>query len=400
MIDFKLSDIQEQFVQTARDFGKKVLEPAEIELDKMSDAQAVFETETFQNAMAQAFSLGFHKMGIKEEFGGLGLGATTTALVWEELSRYGVGFTASLMASSVVPALVAFLASDNKPLVERYVQPYCEDETGRAITAWGSSEPNVGSDGKNYFDPSVRHRTTAVKKEERWVLNGVKSNFISNGGIAKNYIVFACVEPSRGLLGSGAFIVPGDAKGVTRGKAEDRMGLRTLNQAPVYFDDVEIPEDHLLFPPGDAYPFLHRSIMTVGNLGTGYLAVGLMRAAYEEALAYAKERVQWGKPIVEHQLVTKKLFDCRAAFESARTLLWKGSWHCENAFPGDLLTSVTGKVYTTNLAVHHTMEMVQVLGGYGIAKDYKLEKYARDAPLLTIMDGTNDTLMLEAAKMM
>ena len=400
MIDFTLSEIQTQFVKTARDFGKEVLEPAEIELDKMADPQAAFESELFRKTMAQAFQLGFHKMGIREEFGGLGLEPTTNALIWEELARFGTGFTASLMAASVVPALTAFLASTNQNLIDRYVRPYCEDETGNAITAWGSSEPDIGSDGKNYYNPKVRHRTTAVKKGDRYVINGVKSNFVSNGGIAKSYIIFACLSPELGIRGSGAFIVPGDANGVTRGKAVDRIGLRALNQAPVYFDDVEVPEDHLIFPPGDAYPFLHHSIMTVGNLGTGYLAVGLMRAAYEEALAYAKERVQWGKPIIEHQLVTKRLFECRAAIESCRALLWKGSWHCQNAFPGDLLTSVTGKIHSTDLAIRHTSEMVQVLGGYGIAKDYKLEKYARDAPLLAIMDGTNDTLMLEAAKLL
>lgn len=120
-----------------------------------------------------------------------------------------------------------------------------------------------------------------------------------------------------------------------------------------------------------------------------------MRAAFEEALAYAKERVQWGKPIAEHQLVARKLFEIHAAIESVRALLWKGSWHCAQNFPGDLKTSVTAKILATNLAVKHTAEMVQVLGGYGISRDYKLEKYMRDAALLTIMDGTNDTLMLE-----
>jgi alkylation response protein AidB-like acyl-CoA dehydrogenase len=120
-----------------------------------------------------------------------------------------------------------------------------------------------------------------------------------------------------------------------------------------------------------------------------------MRAAFEEARAYARERIQWGKPIIEHQLVAKKLFDIHTAIESSRALLWKGSWHCSKRFPGDLLTSVTAKINATHLAVRHTAEMVQVLGGYGITRDYKLEKYMRDAMLLTIMDGTNDTLMME-----
>jgi alkylation response protein AidB-like acyl-CoA dehydrogenase len=395
MADFSIDDEQREIVDMARDFGRNVLEPAEVALDRMADPNDVFKSEVFRKTLAGAFELGFHKMTISQEYGGLGLPPPTVGMVWEEFGRHGIGFGAALIAGAVVPGLIGFLAPGNQNLIDKYVIPYCEDTTGTRITAWGSSEPGVGSDGKNYEDPSVRHRTTATRTADGFVLNGTKSNFVSNGSIAANYVVFACLEPERGLKGSGAFIVPGDAPGVFRGAAQDRVGLRSLNQAAISFDGVQIPEDHMIFPPGDMYPFLHRSIMTVGNLGTGYLALGLMRAAFEEALAYAKERVQWGKPILEHQLVARKLFEAHAAIESVRALLWKGSWHCAKNFPGDLKTSVTAKILATNLAVKHTAEMVQVLGGYGISRDYKLEKYMRDATLLTIMDGTNDTLMLE-----
>jgi alkylation response protein AidB-like acyl-CoA dehydrogenase len=206
------------------------------------------------------------------------------------------------------------------------------------------------------------------------------------------------VDPSKGLRGSGAFVVPGDAAGVVKGGALDKIGLRTLNQAPVFFEDVEIPDHYMIFPPGDQYPDLHNAIITVGNLGVGYLAVGLMRAAFEEALEYARERVQWGRPIAEHQMITKKLFDIFTAIETARAFLWKASWLCKTGFPGDLKTSLAAKIFATNQAVVHTTEMVQVLAGYGISREYPLEKYARDAKLLPIMDGTNETLLLKAAK--
>ena len=395
MADFMLTDTQAQVVETARRFGREVLEPAEIALDRMADPNEAFRSGIFRETMAAAFELGFHRMTISQEYGGLGLDPATVGMVWEEFGRYGVGFAAALIAGSVVPGLICFLAPGNRNLIDRYVVPFCEDTTGKRITAWGSSEPGIGSDGKNYEDLSIHHRTTATRTADGFELNGTKSNFVSNGSIADNYVVFACLEPDKGLRGSGAFVVPGDAPGIFRGAAQDRVGMRSLNQAAVSFDGVRVPEDHMIFPPGDAYPFLHRSIMTVGNLGTGYLAVGLMRAAFEEALAYARERVQWGKPIAEHQLVSRKLFGIHAAIESTRALLWKGSWHCAQNFPGDLKTSVTAKILATSLAVKHTSEMVQVLGGYGISRDYKLEKYMRDAVLLTIMDGTNDTLMLE-----
>lgn len=293
-----------------------------------------------------------------------------------------------------MPGLISFLAPDNEAMIEKYVVPFCRDTTGTRITAWGSSEPKLGSDGKNYDDLSVHHETKATRSGESRVLNGAKSAFVSNGGVASALAVFASVEPARGLRGSGLFVIDGDAPGVTRGKAEDKLGLRALNQASLSFADALVPEGQMIFLPGDAYPDLHHAIMTVGNLGTGYLAVGVMRAAYEEALSYARERTQGGKPIIQHQPVAQRLFAIRAAIESCRALLWKGSWHSANHFPGDLKTSMTAKILSTNLAAKHTGEMVQVLGGYGITRDYKLEKHLRDAQLLTIMDGTNDTLML------
>jgi alkylation response protein AidB-like acyl-CoA dehydrogenase len=201
-----------------------------------------------------------------------------------------------------------------------------------------------------------------------------------------------------GIKGSGTFIVPADSKGVKKGRSLDKTGLRVLNQAPVFLDEVEVSASNLLFPHGPGYPMLHNSIVTVGNLAVGYLAVGLMRAAYEHALQHSKSRVQWGRPIAEHQQITKKLFECHLAIEASRAYLWKGSWLSTKAFPGDLKTSLGAKIFATEMAVKHTAEMVQVLGGYGISKEYPVEKYARDALLLRIMDGTNETLLNKAAK--
>jgi alkylation response protein AidB-like acyl-CoA dehydrogenase len=203
-----------------------------------------------------------------------------------------------------------------------------------------------------------------------------------------------------GIKGSGTFVVPGDSKGLSRGRAIDKTGLRTLNQSAVFFDDVQIPEGYLVFPHGESYPMLHNAIITVGNLAVGYLAVGLMRAAYEHALEHSKSRVQWGKPIFEHQLVAKKLFECWQAIEACRAFLYKGSWLSKMDFPGDLKTSLGAKVLATEMAVHHTAEMVQVLGGYGISKEYPVEKFARDAKLLKIMDGANEILMTKAARVL
>lgn len=396
MIDFTLTDTQKNIVGLARELGREVLHQAEIKLDRIGDADEAARSPLYWGALGRAFELGFHRMAIPEPLGGLGLDPQTTGLVWEELARWAPGFAATLMPGAVVPQLIAHLAGDNRTLIDRFVTPYVEDTTGRRITAWCSSEAQVGSDGSNYEDASVRHHTQAVLKEDRFVLTGAKSDFVSNGGVANAYIVFANVDASRGLKGSGTFVVSADSPGLTRGRALDKTGLRVLNQAPVRFDQVEVPGEQLLFPHGDSYPLLHNSIITVGNLAVGYLAVGVMRAAYEHALQHARERVQWGRPILEHQHVSKKLFECHMAIEAARAYLWKGSWHSKECFPGDLKTSLGAKIFATEAAVRHTAEMVQVLAGYGISREYPVEKFARDALLLRVMDGTNETLMNKA----
>ena len=398
MVDFAVSDTQKQILGVAREFGSQVLYDAEIKLDRIADADEAAASELFWGTLRQAFELGFNKMAIPERLGGLGLDPQTTGMVWEELARWGPGFAATLMPGAVVPQLISFLAANNKGLVDAFVRPYVEDTSGRRITAWCSSEPEVGSDGSNYQDAKVHHHTKAEKKGDTFVLTGAKSDFVSNGGIANAYIVFACVDPSQGLKGSGTFVVPADLPGIRKGHALSKVGLRVLNQAPVFLDDVAVPAANLLFPPGPGYPMLHNSIVTVGNLAVGYLAVGIMRAAYEHALKHAKERVQWGRPILEHQHVAKKLFECHQAIVASRAYLWKRSWLSKQAFPGDLKTSLGAKIFATELAVKHTAEMVQVLGGYGISKEYPVEKYARDALLLRIMDGTNETLMNKAAQ--
>jgi len=399
MIDFTPTPEQTDIQQLARTFAREVIRPAEMRLDRMERPDEVFASQTFRDVLAQAFELGFGKMGIREEFGGMGLDPLTTALVWEELATGGIGITATLLAAPVAPLFVSVLAPHRTDMIDRFVRPYCEGNRGEHVTAWGSSEGNVGSDGSNYYDTAVHHGTRAVQDGSEWVLQGEKSSFVSNGGIADLFLVFACVDPTMGIPGSGVFLVP-YGPGVVRGKAMDKVGMRALNQAAVAFDDARVPGDYELVPPGGNYPMIHNAIKTVGNIGVGYLAVGLMRAAYEEALAYAKERVQFGRPIVQHQAVGFRLFECFQAIEAARGLLWKASWTLAHQPLGDLKLSAAARVFATNMAMKHTVEMVQVLGGYGISKEYPLEKYMRDAKLLQIMDATNEIMTIKGMSLL
>jgi len=399
MIDLRLTEEQVSIRDMASKFAREVVRPAEIELDKMGDPDGVFSSALFRDTLKQAYGLGFHKMGIKEEHGGLGFDPLTRGLVWEELAAGGAGIAAGLLAVSVAPAFLSVLAPNKTALIDAYVRPFCEDAEGQHISAWGSSEPNIGSDGSNYHDANVHHETSATKSDGGYVLQGAKSSFVSNGGIADLYLVFACMDPLKGICGSGVFLVP-YGQGVTRGKALDKIGLRALNQAEVAFEAAQIPEDCLIMPCGDHYPMIHNAIKTVGNIGVGYLALGLLRAAYEEALGYAKERVQFGKPIVEHQAVGFRLFEAFQAIEAARGLLWKASWTLGNTGLGDLKLSAAARVFATEMAMKHTVEMVQVLGGYGISKEYPLEKHMRDAKLLQIMDATNEIMSIKGAALL
>ncbi|MFA6448265.1 MAG: acyl-CoA dehydrogenase family protein [bacterium] len=399
MIDFTPTKDQNELVKMAKKFAKEIVKPAEIELDHMHDPEETFKSEIFKNVMKHACELGFNKMTIREDFGGLGLDAQTAGLLWEELAVGGIGITGTLLACSVVPLFISVLAPGRKDLVDQYVRPYCADATGEYITAWCSSEPNVGSDGSNYKDKSVRHKTTARKEGDEWVIDGAKSAFVSNGGIARDYLVFANVDPEKGICGSGVFLVP-NGPGVSHGRMLDKLGMRALNQSDVFFDNARIPESYQIVPHGDNYPMIHNSIKTVGNIGVGYLALGLMRAAFEEALAYAKERVQFGKPLIEHQAIGFRLFECWQAIEASRALLWKASWTLAKQFMGDLKLSATARVFASNMAMKHTVEMVQVFGGYGISKEYNIEKYMRDAKLLQIMDATNEIMTTKAIAMM
>ncbi|HNR32689.1 MAG TPA: acyl-CoA dehydrogenase family protein, partial [Candidatus Hydrogenedentes bacterium] len=311
----------------------------------------------------------------------------------------GVGIAAGLLAASVAPAFLSVLAPHKTDLIDAYVRPFCEDVEARHISAWGSSEPGIGSDGSNYFDPEVHHETAAAKAADGYVLQGAKSSFVSNGGIADLYLVFACVDRTKGICGSGVFLVP-YGRGVTRGKALDKVGLRALNQAEVAFEDARVPEDYMIMPPGDHYPMIHNAIKTVGNIGVGYLALGLLRAAYEEALSYAKERVQFGRPIAQHQAVAFRLFEAFQAIEAARGLLWKASWTLGATGLGDLKIAAAARVFATNMAMKHSVEMVQILGGYGVSKEYALEKHMRDAKLLQIMDATNEIMTIKGAALL
>jgi alkylation response protein AidB-like acyl-CoA dehydrogenase len=199
------------------------------------------------------------------------------------------------------------------------------------------------------------------------------------------------------MAGGGVALVPLDRAGVSKGKALDKLGQRALNQGEIFFDDVRIPRDYMLLGP-NGYEFLVDSVLAGANAFMGVTFAGLARAAFEEALAYSKQRVQGGRPICEHQLVQKKLFDMFAKVQAARTLSHSALLYNSMGRPPALQYSIASKVYCTNTAFEVASDAIQLFGGYGLCKGMLVEKLLRDARASMIEDGSNDVLSLVAAR--
>ena len=393
MIDFEITETQREYVQLAHNFAKDVMRPAERELDRYPNPEEVYVSQTFREVLCEAYRLGFHKMSYPAHIGGLGLDPLTVALITEELYWGGPGLGQTILVGGF--AAHAALMSGKSSLIKEFAVPYCNDTEAKHIGAFAGVEPHVGSDIVYVTDPKIRLSTTARKEGDEYVINGSKAALISNGGFATAIGVAACLEPERGIRGTGLFLVPGDTPGITRGKPLDKLGLRCLNQAAVYFDEVRVPKRYLTIRPrGDNWINFVRSFVSFGNLGVGLTALALMRSAYEDALDYAQDRIQGGQPIIEHANIAMKLFDAFQTIEAARCLLWKTAWTNANQFPGDVPTVAAARCFASNQATRITGEMIQVLGGYAVEKGSSLEKYYRDAKLTQIEDGAVDTMAL------
>jgi acyl-CoA dehydrogenase len=259
---------------------------------------------------------------------------------------------------------------------------------GPNLAAFCLTEAGAGSD-------AAAMRTTAVLDGDEYVINGTKS-FITNGGVASLYSVFAMEDPAMGNKGFSAFMVPADTPGITIGKKEDKMGQRTADTREVSFEDVRIPARFRLGRGLDGFKI---AMMTLdeSRATVGAAAVGIARAAMEAATRYAKERVQFGKPIAAHQAIQFMLADMAMKVNAARHLCWHAAWLRDNG-QRNTTESAMAKCFAGDMAMEVTTSAVQVLGGYGYMKDYPVEKYMRDAKLHQIYEGTNEIQRLVIAR--
>jgi alkylation response protein AidB-like acyl-CoA dehydrogenase len=286
-------------------------------------------------------------------------------------------------------------------LIDEIITPFCENTDASIIGCWGITEPDHGTDTLAPFtpefkNPNIRGQATATLDGEEWVIQGQKAAWVSNGSIATHCLLYPTIDSSMGMSGGGICIVPLNLPGVKKGKPLDKLGQRALNQGEIYFDNVRIPKEYMLVDQ-DSYEAMLDITLSTANAAIGTMFVGVARAAYEEALAYTKQRVQGGKPLFEHQMIKHKLFNMFMKIEAARSLSRAAMIYNYNNTPPKIEYSIAAKVFCTDVAFEVTHLAVQMFGGNGVSREYPVEKFFRDARAGLIEDGANDSLMITAA---
>ncbi|MCW2278185.1 acyl-CoA dehydrogenase family protein [Heliophilum fasciatum] len=342
------------------------------------------EKESFpRSELAQkAVEVGLWNIAVPEAHGGTDIDAVSTCLINEELAWGCAGIATSIGGNSLgsYPLLIA--GTDEQK--ERFLRPQVE---AGAMAAFALTEPNAGSDVASLA-------TTAHREGDEYVLQGRKC-FITNGDLADVYVVFAATDRSQGAKGLSTFVVERGTAGLSTGKKEKKMGIRASNTTEVILEEVRVPAANRLGAEGDGFKLAMKTL-DISRPSVAAMAVGVARAAYETALHYAKERVQFGKPIASFQAIQTILADMAMAIETARLLTLKAAMLKDQGLPYTLESAMC-KAYATDVAMKVTTDAVQVLGGYGYSREYPVEKWMRDAKILQIYEGTNQIQRLVIA---
>jgi len=377
-MDFRLSEEHEMIRKMVRDFAVKEVAPTAAERD---------ENERFDRGIFDRMAaLGLTGIPWPEQYGGIGSDFLAYCIAVEELSRVcaSTGVTLSAHTSLASWPLFKFGTEEQK---QKYLVPLAR---GEKIGAYGLTEPGSGSDAGAMV-------TTARREGDHYVLNGSKI-FITNGGVADIYIVFALTDLKSKHHGTSAFIIEKDFPGFSTGKKEKKMGIRASTTTEIIFDNVMVPAENRLGEEGQGFKI---AMMTLdgGRNGIAAQAVGIAQGALDAAAAYAKERKQFGKPIAANQGVSFKLADMATAVEAARLLTYQAAWLESNGLPYGK-ESAMSKLFAGDTAMKVTTEAVQIFGGYGYTKDYPVERFMRDAKITQIYEGTQEIQRLVISRML
>src|SRR6476659_5315628 len=374
MVDFTLTDEQIALREMAHSFAEKEIRPVAWEYDK--------EGTWPQEIVDKAWEVGLMNTHIPEEYGGPGLDYLTGCLIEEELGWGCSGIGTSLMCNGLATAPIVLGGSEE--IKKKYLGMLTE---APKLASFCLTEPDAGSDVSGM-------RTTATKMGNEYVINGSKC-FITNGGHADYYTVYAKTDKDAGHRGISAFVVPRDA-GVVVDKKEDKLGQRASNTATISFDDVEVPAENLL---GEENKGFKLAMMTLDRTrpGVAAMAVGIARAAFEFACEYSKERVQFGVPIAMHQAISFMIADMATKVEAGRLLTWQSAALLDQGLRNTLAAS-HAKRFSADSAMEVTTDAVQVYGGYGFIKEYPVEKLMRDAKIMQLYEGTSQIQRLVIAR--
>jgi len=367
VISFELSEELKALQDMAHSFAEKEMRPKAAFYDR--------EEKFPEEVMQKAFEAGFLTCNVPVEYGGGGLSDLELAIISEELAWGCAGMYTTMMANSLAFTPIILFGTEEQK--KKFLTPFSQK---MAFASYCLTEREAGSD-------TSAIKTLARRDGSDYVLNGSKC-FITNGGVASLYVVFANAAPEKGARGITAFLVPRDTPGISIGKIEDKMGHRASNTAEIFFEDVRVPAENVLGRVGQGFLIAMKTFDRTRS-AVGAAGVGLARAALEYAVDYAKTRVQFGKPIATFQAIAFKIAQMAMEVEAARLLVWKAAWMVDKGLSCGL-NSAMAKCFGSDLAMWASLEALQILGGYGYMKDYPVEKLVRDAKLLQIYEGTNE----------
>ncbi|MEL6356093.1 MAG: acyl-CoA dehydrogenase [Bacteroidota bacterium] len=365
---FQLTEEQLAVREAAREFAQKELKPGVIDRDR----DMAYPTEQ----VARMGELGFMGMMVSPEYGGGGMDTMSYVLAMEEISKIdnSCSVIMSVNNSLVCWGLETFGTEEQK---QKYLTKLA---TGEWIGSFCLSEPEAGSD-------ATSQRTTAVDMGDHYLLNGTK-NWITSGGTSTVHLVMAQTDPEKGHRGINAFIVEAGWEGVKIGAKEDKLGIRSSDTHTIMYTDVKVPKENRIGEDGFGFKFAMKTLAG-GRIGIAAQALGIAGGAYELALAYSQEREAFGKPISQHQAVAFKLADMAVDIEAAKMLVYRSAWLKDQGMDYNQ-AGCMAKLHASSTAMKHTVEAVQIHGGYGFVKEYHVERLMRDAKITQIYEGTSE----------
>ena len=367
-MNFTLTKEQELVRQMVRDFAVNEVKPIAAEID-------VTERFPMENVKKMG-ELGVMGIPFSTEFGGAGGDVLSYIIAVEELSK--VCATTGVILSAHTSLCASLINENGTPeQKEKYLRDLC---TGNKIGAFGLTEPGAGTD-------AAGQQTTAVLDGDNYILNGSKI-FITNGGVADTFIVFAMTDKSKGTKGISAFIVEKGFQGFSIGKKEDKLGIRASSTTELIFENCIVPKENLIGKEGKGFGIAMKTL-DGGRIGIAAQALGIAEGALDEAIKYMKERKQFGRPIAAFQGLQWMVAEMSTKIEAARFLVYKAAWLKENKQPYSI-DAARAKLYAAEVAMDVTTKAVQLFGGYGYTKEYPIERMMRDAKITEIYEGTSE----------